>query len=122
MTGLEFLKDPGTTAGEIADVVTEHCPPVVPENCDRISCRECWLAWLTTGKPPLKVETPEQLVAPVDLTRLRKLLRELDSYVDERKGSPSQRATQSEDEELARLEQLLKEADDYITGKSRDHT
>ena len=121
MTGLEIIKAPGTTAEQIADIIAEHCPPVAPEKCDHISCRECWLAWLTTGSPPQKTESPEQPVAPLDLTRLRKLLQELDIYVAERKGSPSQRATQSEAEELARLEQLLKEADDYITGKPHDH-
>lgn len=121
MTGLETIRAPGTTAEQIADIIAEHCPPVAPEKCDHISCRECWLAWLTTGRPPEKTESPEQPVAPLDLTRLRKLLQELDVYVAERKGSPSQRATQSEAEELARLEQLLKEADDYITGKPHDH-
>lgn len=57
MTGLELLKAPGTTAGEIADIVSVPCPPVVPTECDRFSCRECWLAWLTTGEPP-KAEGP----------------------------------------------------------------
>lgn len=122
MTGLELLKAPGTTAEEIADIIAEHCPPITPEHCDKLSCRDCWMAWLVTGEPPKKVDTYKQPVAPLDLTRLRNLLRELDSYVADRKGSPSERATQSEDEELARLEQLLKEADDYITERSRDHT
>ena len=36
-------------ADEIADIVSAQCPPVVPENCDAFSCRECWLAWLTPG-------------------------------------------------------------------------
>lgn len=57
MTGLELLKAPGTTAGEIADIVSVPCPPVAPTECDRFSCRECWLAWLTTGEPP-KAEGP----------------------------------------------------------------
>ncbi len=52
MTGLEFLKAPDTTAGEIADIISQPCPPIVPENCDAISCRDCWLAWLTTGSAP----------------------------------------------------------------------
>lgn len=51
MTGLEFIKAPGTTAGEIADIISQPCPPIVPAECDRLSCRECWLAWLTTGEP-----------------------------------------------------------------------
>ena len=57
MTGLELLKAPGTTAEEVVDIIAEHCPPVVPTKCDRLSCRECWLTWLTTGEPP-KAEGP----------------------------------------------------------------
>lgn len=52
MTGLELLKAPDTTAGEIADIISEHCPPVCPAECDRLACRECWFSWLTTGEPP----------------------------------------------------------------------
>ena len=52
MTGLEIFRDSGTTAGEIADIVSNPCPPVVPEVCDKFSCRECWQAWLETGRPP----------------------------------------------------------------------
>lgn len=52
MTGLEIIKSLGTTAGEIADIISQPCPPVIPETCDRLSCRECWLAWLVTGEPP----------------------------------------------------------------------
>lgn len=50
MTGLELLKKTSTTAGEIADIVSQPCPPMTPVECDKISCRECWLAWLTTGE------------------------------------------------------------------------
>lgn len=50
MTGLEIFKAPGTTAEEIADIVSNPCPPIVPETCDHISCRDCWLAWLKTGE------------------------------------------------------------------------
>lgn len=64
MTGLELLKAPGTTAGEIADIISEHCPPVVPTNCDRLSCRECWLAWLTTGEPPKAKGPSDKQTAP----------------------------------------------------------
>ena len=52
MTGLEIIRAPGTTVEQIADIVAEHCPPVTPEHCDKLSCRECWLAWLTTGRAP----------------------------------------------------------------------
>lgn len=54
MTGLEIIRAPGTTAEQIADIIAEHCPPVTPEHCDKLSCRECWLAWLATGES----ETP----------------------------------------------------------------
>lgn len=57
MTGLELLKAPNTTAEEIADIIAEHCPPAIPTECDRLSCRKCWLSWLTTGEPP-KAEGP----------------------------------------------------------------
>ncbi|NCB62435.1 MAG: hypothetical protein EOM52_02295 [Clostridia bacterium] len=50
MTGLEIIKAPTATAGEIADIIAEHCPPVIPTSCDRLACRECWLAWLLTGE------------------------------------------------------------------------
>ena len=52
MTGLEIIRAPGTTAEQIADIIAEHCPPITPEHCDKLSCRECWLAWLATGEPP----------------------------------------------------------------------
>lgn len=49
MTGLEIIKASTATAGEIADIISQPCPPVIPETCDRLSCRECWLTWLVTG-------------------------------------------------------------------------
>jgi len=55
-TGLEILKDPSSTAGEIADILAHGHPPFYEEKpvaCCHISCRDCWLAWLTTGKPPI---------------------------------------------------------------------
>lgn len=64
MTGLELLKAPGTTAGEIADIISEHCPPVVPAECDRLSCRECWLSWLATGEPPKEKGPSDEQTAP----------------------------------------------------------
>ena len=64
MTGLELLKAPETTAGEIADIISEHCPPVVPTECDRLSCRECWLSWLTTGEPPKAKGPSDKQTAP----------------------------------------------------------
>lgn len=64
MTGLELLKAPSTTAGEIADIISGHCPPVVPTECDRLSCRECWLSWLTTGEPPKATGPSDKRTAP----------------------------------------------------------
>ena len=64
MTGLEIIRAPGTTAGEIADIIAEHCPPVTPEHCDKLSCRECWLAWLATGEPPKEKGPSDKQTAP----------------------------------------------------------
>lgn len=50
MTGLELLKAPEATAGEIADIISAPCPPIIPAHCDGVSCRACWLSWLT-GEP-----------------------------------------------------------------------
>ena len=50
MTGFEFLRSTGTTVEQIADIIAEHCPPVTPEHCDKLSCRECWLAWLAVAQ------------------------------------------------------------------------
>lgn len=71
MTGLEIIRAPGTTAEQIADIIAEHCPPIAPKNCDHISCRECWLAWLATGEPP-KSDT-ENTEATIDLSKLRRI-------------------------------------------------
>ncbi len=57
MTGLELLRTPSTTAEQIADIIAEHCPPITPEHCDKLSCRKCWLSWLATGEAP-KEEGP----------------------------------------------------------------
>ena len=64
MSGLELFKAPGTTAGEIADIVSNPCPPVVPEVCDKFSCRECWQAWLETGKPPKEKGPSDKQTTP----------------------------------------------------------
>lgn len=64
MTGLELFKAPGTTAGEIADIISEHYPPVCPAECDRLACRECWFSWLTTGEPPKAKGPSDKQTAP----------------------------------------------------------
>ena len=65
MTGLELLKAPEATAGEIADIISAPCPPIIPAHCDGVSCRECWLTWLT-GEPIKEKEPPEKRTAPDD--------------------------------------------------------
>lgn len=96
MTGLELIKAPTTTAGEIADIISEHCPPVVPPDCDHLSCRECWLAWLVNGEPPKEKGPSDEQTAqgnecPLrgkwrELTQLGRLLDEIDNYVS---GTPA---------------------------------
>jgi len=66
MTGLETLRNPAATAEQIADIVSQACPPITPKECDRVGCRECWLAWLATGElsqekgPSDKQTTPDE--------------------------------------------------------------
>ena len=45
-TGLEILKAPGTTAGEIAAILGNGHPPFEEGEvqCDLVTCEECWLA------------------------------------------------------------------------------
>ena len=54
--GIQIIKQPDVTAGELADLLSGCCPPFCGEDsvvrCDDQSCRACWLAWLTTGRPP----------------------------------------------------------------------
>lgn len=54
--GIQIIKQPEITAGELADLLSGSCPPFCGENslvhCDNLSCRACWLAWLTTGNAP----------------------------------------------------------------------
>ena len=56
-TGLEILKAPGTTAGEIAAILSKGHPPFGEGEvqCDLVDCKDCWLAWLTTGKIPAPI-------------------------------------------------------------------
>ena len=65
MTGLELLKAPEATAGESADIIAAPCPPTIPAHCDGVSCRECWLTWLT-GEPIKEKEPPDKRTAPDD--------------------------------------------------------
>ncbi|MGI6326174.1 MAG: hypothetical protein ACOX1U_04280 [Saccharofermentanales bacterium] len=55
-TGLEIIKALDTTAGEIAEIISKGHPPFEEGGsvaCDLVTCEQCWLAWLTTGKPPI---------------------------------------------------------------------
>lgn len=55
-TGLEIIKALDTTAGEIAEIISKGHPPFADGGavaCDLVTCEQCWLAWLTTGKPPV---------------------------------------------------------------------
>jgi len=63
MTGLEVLTNSEATAEQIAGIISAQCPPVAPTECDRVSCRECWLAWLATGEMPQQKEPPEYRTA-----------------------------------------------------------
>ena len=54
--GIQIIKSPYATAGELADLLSGACPPFTsgcwPVPCSGTPCRECWLAWLATGRPP----------------------------------------------------------------------
>lgn len=62
--GLEVLRSSKTTAEQIADIVSAPCPVPIAEHCDSISCRDCWLSWLTTGRPPEEAEDRSTGLAP----------------------------------------------------------
>lgn len=81
MTGLEIIKASTTTAGEIADIISKPCPPVIPETCDRLSCRECWLAWLVTGEPPEEKGPSDEQTAPCGGCPLQGKKRELKAMI-----------------------------------------
>lgn len=50
-TGTDYLKT--HTPEEIAELIAKGHPPFQEDvNCDKTSCRDCWLAWLNTGKAP----------------------------------------------------------------------
>lgn len=52
-------------AAQIADIISAPCPPTIPAHCDGVSCRACWLAWLT-GEPLKGKEPPDKRTAPDD--------------------------------------------------------
>lgn len=64
MTGIELLRAPGTTVEQIADIIAEQCPPIAIAECDGLSCRKCWLAWLATGEPPKETGPSDKQKAP----------------------------------------------------------
>lgn len=104
MTGLELLKAPEATAGEIADIISAPCPPTIPAHCDGVSCRECWLTWLT-GEPPEEKGPSDEQTAPCggcplqgkkrELIQLGRLLKEVGEYVNSSPSRTSQSRYQS---------------------------
>lgn len=64
-TGLEMLKSPYITAGEIAEILAAGHPPFCsnePVQCDLVSCKECWLSWLVTGQQPIPKKTEGEVL------------------------------------------------------------
>ena len=40
----------------LAEIISKGHPPFEEGGsvaCDLVTCEQCWLAWLTTGKPPI---------------------------------------------------------------------
>jgi hypothetical protein len=58
--GLSILQSPSTTPEEIATIIANGHPPFEEGevHCDLVTCEECWLAWLTTGKVPAPKRKP----------------------------------------------------------------
>ena len=55
-TGLEIINSPETTAEQLAAIMANGHPTFEEGGavaCDKVTCEQCWLAWLTTGKPPI---------------------------------------------------------------------
>ena len=89
MTGLELLKAPEATAGEIADIISAPCPPTIPAHCDGVSCRECWLTWLT-GEPPEEKGPSDEQTAPCGGCPLQGKKRELTRCSTNAKGGAAE--------------------------------
>ena len=52
--GIQLVKSPYTTVGELAELLCDSCPPfrtAGTPDCIGVSCRDCWAAWLSTGIP-----------------------------------------------------------------------
>jgi len=57
-TGLAIIAS--STPEELAEIFGKGHPPFEPEGqvqCDLVSCKQCWLAWLNTGLPPIPTKT-----------------------------------------------------------------
>lgn len=55
-TGLGIINASATTAEQLAAIMANGRPPFEEGGsvaCDLVTCEQCWLAWLTTGKPPI---------------------------------------------------------------------
>lgn len=100
MTGIELIKTTATTPGEIADIISEHCPPTIHDSCDRVSCRECWLAWMTGAECEEKPEASAEPTPQADKTQSDELDNAEKSLQDLFRRT---RSTDAPDEEQARL-------------------
>lgn len=58
--GLTILRSHAAAPEEIADILSKGHPPFEEGEvqCDLVSCEECWLAWLTSGKVPIPTRKP----------------------------------------------------------------
>lgn len=58
--GLTILRSHAATPEEIAAILAKGHPPFGQGEvqCDLVTCEECWLAWLTSGKVPIPTRKP----------------------------------------------------------------
>lgn len=55
-SGMKIIKAKDITAEKIAEIISKGHPPFEDGgevSGDLVTCEQCWLAWLTTGKPPI---------------------------------------------------------------------
>lgn len=100
MNGLEIIKAPETTVDQIADIISKPCPPEVPVSCDDISCKDCWLVWLTGAGLSEKTEPPTEQTAP----------------------SCERCPLQGKKREIIQLGTFLKEVRDYVSHPAHGRT
>ena len=53
--GIQIITSPDATTDNLAELLCGACPPFTAEceavHCDKTDCRDCWQAWLSSGKP-----------------------------------------------------------------------